>query len=106
VMGPGVAGRASNFWLRMFTTFSHSTTGASQVMSSKADPIRLLRRCFSREEWDWLMEEPDFTDALAGSQTLDDSEKLISFGLHLISLARQNAHPLGRTPPPARSALP
>jgi hypothetical protein len=68
-------------------------------MGTSQKSMRLLRRCFSEEEWTWLADEPEFKNALQEMRELDHTEDLIKLGLHLIYLARRGTLPSGRLPP-------
>lgn len=66
---------------------------------SRENSLVLLKRCFSDEEWLWLLQEPAFQVALDDVRSLDQTEEVIKLALRLIHLARNGTLPSKRPPP-------
>jgi hypothetical protein len=54
-------------------------------MNRRQSELRqFLRRCFSSEEWQLLLEQPEFVKRLRSTDTFDDAEEVIDFAIQLL----------------------
>lgn len=73
---------------------------------SEEDCRRLLRRCFTLEEWGCLVAEKTFQEELAGLRKAEQIERLIAFGLHLLSRSQRGVIADGREVPEDPGSFP
>jgi hypothetical protein len=68
------------------SAFSHSANSALAGLANATDSlaVTLLRRCFSDEEWEHLIRNQEFNDALGDVQGLDQVERLVQFGADIL----------------------
>lgn len=57
-------------------------------MLSKEASLRLVERCFSDSEWQWLSDQSEFREALSGMTAIEQLESVIAVGLRLLSRER------------------
>ncbi len=69
------------------------------MKSQRDNALNFLAKCFSGSEWEWLLVEEEFQEALKSVTTIEEAERKIVVGIRLLTLARTGQLRSGRRLP-------